>query len=731
MLRNNDQIMGYWLNEPAILDHEKIRQGVAQLAEAGYGIIRIMHRNSDFTHRSPEVVAAVTVAVKTAHQLGVRVVYDSEPHNLVGRDMGTQFPEALGSHLVRAEAQLVDGYFKLHVADPKCLAERSIFKRVEAAFLESDGQIVPLDDFDYDFIWEKSTCDDGHTVHNKDYVAGTNIVMRRHVQLSGQLHKYPSGRLIVYVNFRDNELVDFAAPGFKAYYHDLIDCFRDAHLDGVCWDEPAIGGLWSQYRYGDALADFFEKRNGYLLKDRLYLLDSQNLTPEAITVRLDYYNTLNEALFEAQKDFFEYAEQVYGKAMIRGTHHTWQGEGGANDYRAGAVDYFRLNDIMDAGYTDCCWWDQKSVAYSYILGSSLGRLTPSGECECNTWHWKPTNAQVQYNARLMSLMNITWFNIWFGENADTCMYPSHYTWDTAVTAMQKHKQNQLQLAKAKPVVEIAVLHDWKSVTGINDETVASLHKAFCLNLAKAAIDSNVAFDFIDDRLLSSAQIEDGKLCCDLGRYNILVLPFATVLADASWKLIKSFIGAKGKVIFCGPAPELTASGQNIVAEFANLVGINEIPLAKYRAWFANSCTSLPKGRPDRFDPAYPVTSQNDNVIISTENDPCGTRNADGNAVYFSGFEASEPVLKQLQSWSSPAVRCYSDSILFRLYQDADRQILVLAARYGKDLTGIVEFADAALLFEGGETACITVEADGELSVSGAGVSYRNVIVSAK
>jgi hypothetical protein len=25
------------------------------------------------------------------------------------------------------------------------------------------------------------------------------------------------------------------------------------------------------------------------------------------------------------------------------------------DYRAGAVAYFRLNNNMDAGYTDCCW----------------------------------------------------------------------------------------------------------------------------------------------------------------------------------------------------------------------------------------------------------------------------------------------------------------------------------------------------------------------------------------
>ncbi len=718
--------MGFWLNEPAILDHDKIRRGIGELAQAGYGIVRIMLRNSNFPHRSPEVVAAVAVAVQTAHQAGVKVVFDSEPHHMVARDMGGEFPDAVGCRLVKVEAQLVDGYFKLHVPIANHMADHPVFDRVEAAFLEADGQTVLLEDFDYDFVWEISAFADGHTVHKQDYVPGAAMARSRHVQLSGRLAAHPKGRLTVYARFRDNELVDFASEGFRAYYRDLVDRFRDVPLDGVCWDEPAIGGDWTNYRYGDAFADFFQKRNGYALKDRLHLLDSGSLTPETVAVRLDYYHTLNETLFQAQKDFFEYAETVFGRKMIRGTHHTWQGEGGINDYRAGAVDYFRLNDIMDAGYTDCCWWDQKSVAYSYILGSSLGRLTPSGQCECNTWHWKPTNTQVQYNARLMSLMNITWFNIWYGDNADTCMYPSHYTWHTAVAAMQNHKQSQLRLGSAKPVVDIAVLHDWKSIAGTNDVTIANLHKAFCLNLSKAAIDHNVAFDFIDDRLLGAARISDGKLCGDLGAYSILVVPFATVISDESWKVVKEFSADGGKVIFCGPAPELTASGQAIRAEFADLIGISPVPLSKYLGWFRQSCTSLPKGRPDRFDPAYPVASRSGQVLVSTENEPCGAQNAAGNGLYFSGFEASAPVLKQLQEWSTCPVRCHSGSILFRLYQEEDRRILMLAARENMTMTGIVEFGHHAFVFEGGQTACLTFADAGVASIAGVGVECRQV-----
>jgi hypothetical protein len=722
-LRNKEQIMGFWLNEPVLRDPERIRRGIRDLAQEGYGIVRLIHRNSNYTHRCPEMVHAVAVAVETAHQVGMRVVFDAEPHPMVAQDMGGQFPEAIGNRLVKVETRLLSGYFKLHVP---CPSGTLVFNRVENAFLEIDGDITPLDNFEYELVWEVAAADNGHTVDRQDYVPGGSTARRRHVQLSGRLADHPQGRLVVYVNFHDTTLIDFASDGCQAYYRDLLNQYQDVPLDGVFWDEPAVGGDWSNYRYGDAFAEAFAKRNGYRLKDRLYLLDSGQLTPEASAVRLDYYRTLNESLFDAQKDFYEHAEQLFGKTLIRGTHHTWQGEGGANDYRAGAVDYFRLNDLMDAGYTDCCWWDQKSVSYSYILGSSLGRLSPSGECECNTWHWKPTNAQVLYNTRLMSLMNITWFNIWYGNYADTCMYPAHYTWKTTVASMRRHRENQLGLGQAKPVVDIAVLHDWKSIAGINDECVASLHKAFCLNLSKAAIDNNLAFDFVDDRLLGSARIEDGRLCCDLGNYSTLVLPFATLIDDASWHVITDFIKADGKVIFCGPPPELTASGQAIGAEFATLLGIDAIPLARYRAWFAESCTSLPKGRPDRFDPAFPVTSQNDNVLVSIEDQPCGARNAAGNCLYFSGFEASEAVLRQLRIWTNPGVRCHSGSILFREYQDANRRRLMLVARDGKELSGIVEFAGFALLFEGGDSACLSVDKAGELSVTGPEVKFRKL-----
>jgi len=68
--RLHDQSFGYWLNEPAILDHRRIIAAMADLAVSGYGIVR----QTNFAHRSPEVVAAVACATTAAHEHGMRMV---------------------------------------------------------------------------------------------------------------------------------------------------------------------------------------------------------------------------------------------------------------------------------------------------------------------------------------------------------------------------------------------------------------------------------------------------------------------------------------------------------------------------------------------------------------------------------------------------------------------------------------------------------------------------------
>lgn len=712
-MRNHDQSFGYWLNEPAIRDHGRIIAAMADLAASGYGIVRVIVRQTNFAHRSPEVIAAVAVATEAAHRHGMRLVLDCEPHQLVGREIGRAFPEAMGQRLFRATGPVRAGTFRVDFQLP--VLEGVVFDHLAAVALD-DGTLhaIPVPAFEQ--VWETTMGLDGIADERQDYVGGRSFAMRRHLRISGRLPTAVDGTLVVYASLRERELVDFAAPEVRQWYRGLVDDYAHIPLDGLCWDEPAIAGDWQSYRYGQAFARRFVELNGYALGERLHLLDAPGMDAQSVRVRLDYYRTLNETLAEAQADLIAAARARFGHGILLGNHHTWMGEGGINDYRAGAVDYFRLNDAMDAGYTDCCWWDAASVAYSYALGSSLGRLTPSGEAECNTWHWKPTNRSTAYNARLMSLMRITWFNIWYGDDADTCRYPSHYTWPVTVASTRRHQAYQRFLGAAVPVVEVAVLHDWMGVCCANLAHAANLHKAFCLNFAKRAQGMNLAFDFIDSRLLASSTVEGDELRNRLGAYRVLIIPGAAVLDRPAWDAVVAFAAAGGQVLFAGPPPTLDADGGDLSGDFSRLLGIDPLHADAYDAWFRSACPRLPTGRPDRFDLAYPVDAEPARLLRSPEGDANGVVAPAGAAMWFSGYEASEAVARQCRRLLPGTVRCLSGIVLWRCYRDGGRILLMVVAQEDEELSGEIEAFGHRLRLNGGESVCLVVPDAGPASV---------------
>ena len=451
--RNHEQSMGIWINEPIFQDPASIERAVGTLADSGFGIVRLFLRNSNFTHRSPEMVDVVERAVRAAHARGLRATLDCEPHLIVGRDMGRDYPDAMGCKLVRVEGTVTDGHWVLSIDTPQGLGTVPIFEGIEAAWLESGGLPRKVD-LAFSACCEVRHYKNGEIHRDSSYAEELPISERKVIELRGELEGVEEGTLVAFIRFASHTLPDFWAEGFRLYFDDLLECYRHIPLDGIGWDEPAIDGDWNSYRYGRAFAQAFESMNGYRLADKLNLLGADDMTGEAVRVRLDYYRTLNEGVARAQSALIAKSRELFGPDLLFGTHHTWQGEGGINDYRAGAVDYFRLNDEMDAGYTDCCWWDQASVAYAYVLGSSLGRLTPSGEAEVNTWHTTPTVANIRSNVNLMSLMNINWFNIWFGSDTDTAMQDGHYSWPQSIAAMRAHRDLQLAIAGKVPVVDI-------------------------------------------------------------------------------------------------------------------------------------------------------------------------------------------------------------------------------------------------------------------------------------
>jgi hypothetical protein len=721
--RNFEQSMGMTLTNENIRQPECLKAVAQDLVNNGFEIIRPFLRLTNFTHTAPEVVHAITVLTEAAHALGARVVMDCEPHLKVALDAGLKFSDVPTRRLVCASAQVVDGRFLLHVRNPLSMGLRLDFLGVEAAWLrDASGQMHRIDDLAYDFDGEGEIYQSGFTLKQHIYTEGRPAARLMHTHLKGRLDNFSAGELIVYACFLDRGCIDFWSDGFRRYNDDLVEQYRDSGLDGIGWDEPAIEGTWSNYLYGEAFAAAFQSRKGYSLTDKLYLLDERGGSPESVQVRLDYYETLNEGVFTAQKNLISKSREVFGDNLIFGSHHTWQGEGGGNDYRCGAVDYFRLNDNMDAGYTDCCWWDPKSVIYVYNLASSLGRLTESGEAEVNTWHWKATNAMVEYNARLITLFKVTWFNIFYGDSSEVTRYPAHYTWDLTTKETIRNRKMLRQIGKAEPVAEVAMLHGWETVCGVNRADIANAHKAYCLNQATEFFERNIAFDWVDTRLLESATVAADCLKTQLGSYRILVLPYASILPPKAWQIVREFGAAGGKVVFVGPPPALTTEGECLVGEFSELFDMPELSLSHYLSAIDAQC-DLPDSRPDQLEVCCRLDESIERVFTNIEGEAHGIRNAAGNLCYLSDLEPGAGLVKVVEPWLQQEVRCFSDSIFWRLYREDSRSVLVLVARKDRQLVGLVEFAGKQVEFTQGTIAILEFDS-GEFSVTGEGLQWQ-------
>ncbi len=705
--------MGVWLNEPILASQDKPVQAVRELARAGYGILRVMLRDTNFTHRSPEVVEAVARMVEAAHAEGVKLVLDCEPHaEPVARDLGSLYPAAIGKRIVCTSAEVIRGRVVAHIPVPDGTIGRTHFLGVEGVFLQERDTfhlLTELPDWEHRIIAEPYA--NGYSTHSHSYQEGRPMEHRLHVHLSGTISGVAEGRVVLCGAFFDPGVIDFWSKDLRHYYRQVLECYRGISLDGVGWDEPGQGGSWSHYLSGKCFEAAFARRHGYALRERWAWLDADGCGAESVATRLAYYETLNEGIFEAQRDMISIARELFGEDLILGTHHTWQGEGGIKDYRAGAVDYFRLGETMDAGYTDCWWWDSKSVCYAYTLGSSLGRLSPSGEAEINTWDAKPSNSRVEFQSRLMTLFDLTWFNIWYGESTDTALYPADYTWDTTVREMNRHRADLLKIGGARPVVEVAILHGWETVCAVNRADIASAHKTFCLNTAELLLNRNVAFDWLDARLLAASLVSGDRLDNAMGSYSTLILPYASVLPRTAWETCRNFAEAGGKLVFVGPPPETDTEGKSMREEFAAMLGVPVLSLSSYLAEI-DAVYSLPDYRSDRIDVSCSLAADTAQCLISVERETHGVCSAAGNVIYLSDLDPKERLLQAIKPWLDDTVIVHSDSILWRRYRQEGREFLVCIAREDREMRGVVRWGSAEAEIIGAKIAFVENGSEG-------------------
>jgi hypothetical protein len=360
------------------------------------------------------------------------------------------------------------------------------------------------------------------------------------------------------------------------------------------------------------------------------------------------------------------------------------------------------------------------VAYAYTLASSLARLTPSGEAEVNSWHFKPTVANSRVNVSRMTLMNITWFNIWYGSDYDCILQQDHYTWPETVALMQRHRECQRRIGGKRPVVDVAVWHGWEGVCAWNRPGPANAQKSFCINTSQLFMDRNIAMDFLDSRLLAESRVEDGRLVNRLGRYRVLVVPYALAMPRDAFAACATFAKAGGRVVFVGTPVTRDERGDSLAEDFAQLLDTPVMTAEHYLDGLDAICT-LPDYRPQRLEVCRPLPADCPRVDVSCEGERHAVPSPDGNAVFLTDLDPQQRLVERIEDALSPEVEAHGDNLLWRLYRGDDGDLLVVVAREDRPLRGIVCWQGQTIKLTGGSVGLFSFT-DGRLALEGDAVT---------
>jgi hypothetical protein len=431
--------------------------------------------------------------------------------------------------------------------------------------------------------------------------------------LKGKLTDGYSGRLVFYVAVKTFGVVDEAHPLYLKGQEELLDTYADIPLDGFAWDEPGKGmGDLSCFKAGAGFLSFFKKLNGYELRPNLIYLDHLDDTPKAVKVRCDYYRTLSEMNFMAQEKHNRYAKKIFGEHLILGTHHTWSGI--PADLAAGVMDYFHLGKVLTAAWTDGGWdnAELKYSAFNFMLVEGIKKELGLRDAYYNDWaHTVPTIENMRFANRFKMLFHINWFNHCFSDFSEGLVNFRHEPLRSFAKEDVANLGRFDNLVKDDfiPHSDVAFLYTWKGIASASKW----LTRLFCTAI------TNTAFHLVDKGLFAGMMSGAGILKAKIGKgyftvghlkYKVLVIPFATAIAELTYQKAMQISEAGVPVIFFGPPPEFIAeSGKNIAGDFAKRVGMKPFTFKQYESAYAErqALPGLGEWEPSWVDFSYPVS----------------------------------------------------------------------------------------------------------------------------
>lgn len=636
-----------WLNDPdlAIPALEKTRDG-------GFGTIIgfVRHLHHTVTHEHTR--RAVARMTANCHRLGLKFAMDMDWAHWVDEYVEL-YPEMAQWTVVRGEASCFNGHFELNMPYPGLHCPE--VAEITAAYgVTEQGERVPLDvkslgivRRSYNSQYALPSYDDDHAYDYYRPGFGAHYTLG----LTGAAEtRFRS--LILYVSFLNMAYADVAHPRYLQVQREVLQGYADAGLDGVGWDEPGKGGNYDGWKCGAGFFDFFRQRHGYELRGRVIDLDDGE-SETATRTRLDYNDALNEMNYQAQKTFNEQAQALFGEDCFRGTHNTFSGVN--TDIRCGCVDYFRLGRNLSHAFTDT-GWEQGPYGETFLnfaLAEGLRKELDMPAAYCNDWSRTPRIKWYDYFTRVKSLYGVDWFAIFIGNgyNEKHSLFPDDPYWkDVVRNATGLNCLAEWLGEGCEPVADTAVWFGWESLTALSGRYryLLRLYQTSHHNLAQAALDSGRFFDFVSDRALGEARVENGALIINNRRYTRLIMPYAVIVRPQVWAVVENAVKAGVSIVFYGPPPWKTTDGHDLSHSFAELLGIVPVTFQDFMRWYESHkpIPAMNQWEPLRIDFSYPVEPRGQTAV---------RRDAEGEALAVGEAASGPSWLVGVDPWNNAAL----------------------------------------------------------------------------
>ena len=698
--RVEKQLAGANISPDWVEDPSRAAPYVKEVAEHSYQTLLLFVRYQKRTVADPAVRDAVRELVSVCHRHGLKAMLDTDPTWWAAVTV-ERHPEAALHVVTSVEATCRSGVFSFNA--PLSLIDgvpgTTLFSGIPAAFRPTvDGFVrVP----NGDLAWNWTNTNEG-------------------VVITGNVKDKYDGKLVFYVEFKAFALADLAHPAYLKAQQELLDMYHGIPLDGLGWDEPGkcMGSL-STFKTGEGFTKFFQTQNGYSLADHLIWLDHGDGTAKAVKVRCDYYRTLSEMNYLAQKEHNDYASRLLGKNLMFGTHQTWAGV--PRDLAGGVMDYFKLGQVSTAAWTDGSWdcAPLKYQAYNFTLAESLKKELGRRDAYYNDYGAHvPAVENMRFANRFKMLYHINWWNIWFSDSAENILTYRQ----EPLRAFAKQDVANLDTFDAFvddrffPQTDVAILYAWESIAACPKWLADSYYMMF-LNLSLCLADSGLFGAEVSTDGIGNATIEKGTFAVSGHRYRLLVVPYGVVLSHSVYRKIMQMCAAGVPVFFLGPPPAYEVeTGNDIAATFAEAAGFKPFSFAEYT-------TLKNEWVPARSDFVYPVSITSGKAVNDREGRIIAVRSPKLPLWYMPGLDPREDLINCIAPFARSPAEVFAEGTYYRFFTDAARDDVVIVVAIAK---GHVAGSDLSPADLGSNRAALKEHAvkalfrfpEGELTVRG-------------